>query len=144
MNFFDKSSSIFLFLWIRYAIVDDSSSNVSSWALSLVIGGGSTIWNFSLLWISFCFCRAANNLVSNILYFFKRSVFSFSLSLELSSIWNFSLLDGTLVNLLFCSELNMFFPLSSFYSTLQSISLIPLLFKNSFVFENGLLPKNPL
>ena len=30
------------------------------------------------------------------------------------------------------------------YSTLQLISFIPLLFKNSFVFENGLLPKKPL
>lgn len=30
------------------------------------------------------------------------------------------------------------------YSTLQFTSFIPLLFKNSFVFENGLLPKNPL
>ena len=30
------------------------------------------------------------------------------------------------------------------YSTLQFISLIPLLFKYSFVFENGLLPKKPV
>ena len=31
-----------------------------------------------------------------------------------------------------------------FYSTLQSISFKPLLFKKLFVLENGLLPKNPL
>ena len=30
------------------------------------------------------------------------------------------------------------------YSTLQSIGFIPLLIRKLFVFENGLLPKNPL